>query len=156
MVLETWATDLSIGDHQKMFIAHDNPVQRRPKFDYFSNEAVNNMIPIVSHISSNGYYGYCAMPMSSRADNDTVHQPVDDDKIQMDIQMNLPSSEHQTVVTNTVERRKRCQTFMHDDQLIAMKRCRNHAIDAEIGEGLSMHYLYTYAYAVLKWYETKR
>lgn len=144
MVLETWATDFSIGNHQQMFIAQDNPVQRRPKIDYFNNETVQNMIPIVSHISSNGYYGYCAtptMPTSNHVDNGIDKPSIEDDeKIQMDIQMILqPPNDHVNHgLAGSVERRKRCQKFMHDDQAIATKRCRN---QIEIGEGLSLHYL---------------
>lgn len=145
MVLETWATDFSIGDHQRMFITQENPVQRRPKIDYFSNEAVQNMIPIVSHISSNGYYGYCAtptMPPSNHVNNDIDKPSIDDDeKIQMDIQMVLQAPNDDQMnhgLACSVERRKRCQIFMLDDQVVAMKRCRN---QDEIGEGLSLHYL---------------
>lgn len=156
MVLETWATDFPIGDHQQMFITQDNPVQRRPKIDYFSSEAVQNMIPIVSHISSNGYYGYCAMPTTTptmATDNDVVDQPtVNDENVQMDIQMDiqmiLQTPNDNDKVNQTLAgsdgRRKRCQKLMHNDQVIAMKRCRNQAIDAEIGEGLSLHYLCAY------------
>lgn len=153
MVLETWATDF--GDCQQMFITQDNPVQRRPKIDYFSNEAVQSMIPIVSHISSNGYYGYCATPATPPA--------IEDDKAPMDIQMDVqtvlqPPNGHanQATLPESVERRKRCQNFVHehDDQVIATKRCRNQAIDAEIGEGLSLHYLYLHELA--KWNAAKR
>lgn len=157
MVLETWATELSIGNHQQMFITQDNPVQRRPKIDYFSNEAVQNMIPIVSHISSNGYYGYCATPAMvpcNSVDNGIDKPSIDDDeKIQMDIQMDIqmvlqpPDDQVNHKLPWSVERRKRCQKFMHDDQVIAMKRCRN---QAEIGEGLSLHYFGLHMQCVAK------
>lgn len=152
MVLETWATDFSIDDHQQMFITQDNPVQRRPKIDYFSNESVQNMIPTVSHISSNGYYGYCAMPTMQTSyattANDIHPASNESETIHMDIQMDIqmvrqPPTEYvnQTSIAS-VERRKRCLKLIHDDQVIAMKRCRNQVIDGEIGEGLSLHYLY--------------
>lgn len=157
MVLETWATDFSATDHQQMFFTHDNPVQRRPKIDYFSNGSVQSMFPMVSHISSNGYYGYCATPATAPANEASIdhanQSAIADDKtqmdVQMDIQMVLQSSQEQInqMVTSSVERRKRCQKFMHDDQAIAMKRCRNEAIDAEIGEGLLLHYLHLHAIA---------
>lgn len=161
MVLETWATDFSIGDHQQMFITQENPVQRRPKIDYFNNETVQNMIPIVSHISSNGYYGYCATPSTTApshlAGNNINRTSIEDDNVQMDIQMDIqmvlqsPNDTIQHKLTGPVERRKRCQKFMCNDQeVIAMKRCRNQMFDAEIGEGLSLHYLcYTPLYIAL-------
>lgn len=46
---------------------YDNPVQRRSKIDYFDSASIT---PIVSHISSNGYYGYCPINVPSRIDMD--------------------------------------------------------------------------------------
>lgn len=62
MVLEMFATD-TFTDH-KMLINHENPVQRNPEINYFSSDTIN-VRPIISHISSNGYYGYCSPPNAS-------------------------------------------------------------------------------------------
>lgn len=51
-----WSAGSSLIDNSSAFYNVDNPVQRRPKIDYFDS---NSITPIVSHISSNGYYGYC-------------------------------------------------------------------------------------------------
>lgn len=39
-----------------------NPIQRRTKIDYFDPNTVN-ATSVISHISSNGYYGYCPTPV---------------------------------------------------------------------------------------------
>lgn len=147
MVLETWATDFIVNDQQSMFITtQDDPIQRRPKINYFNNDSVQNMIPIVSHISSNGYYGYCATPttpsnnvlISVRSGIDGAGDieaagEIEIDDGQMDFQNTNDHTQH--MADRSTERRKRCQKFSHDEELIAMKRCRNQTIDVEIGEG---------------------
>ncbi|XP_031625245.1 uncharacterized protein LOC116341947 [Contarinia nasturtii] len=61
------------------FYNYDNPVQRRPKIDYFDSSSIQ---PIVSHISSNGYYGYCPTPnipcLNERASDDNQKATADD------------------------------------------------------------------------------
>lgn len=56
MVFDTcWGTGASeIGTGQQLYINLDNPVQRRPKIDYFNATDVGHVAPTVSHISSNG------------------------------------------------------------------------------------------------------
>lgn len=56
MDLETscWGTG-ALSNGGQTFYNIDNPVQRRSKIDYFDSATIT---PIVSHISSNGYYGY--------------------------------------------------------------------------------------------------
>lgn len=39
-----------------------NPIQRRTKIDFFDPNTVN-ATSVISHISSNGYYGYCPTPV---------------------------------------------------------------------------------------------
>lgn len=54
-----WSTGPLTNGGGQTFYNYDNPVQRRPKIDYFDSATIQ---PIVSHISSNGYYGYCPTP----------------------------------------------------------------------------------------------
>lgn len=54
MVFDTscWASGPTDFDtSQQLYINFDNPVQRRPKIDFFN---ASDVAPIVSHISSNG------------------------------------------------------------------------------------------------------
>lgn len=88
MVFETscWATGgyMSQGD--------DNSVQRRSKIDYFDTNCVRST-PIISHISSNGYYGYCPTPTINPTSTEIdVNNGATMDSSNVDFPMNAPAA----------------------------------------------------------------
>lgn len=125
------------------FCNFDNPVQRRPKVDYFNSTSIT---PIVSHISSNGYYGYCPTRHVSSTAQVDVHTANSSPKllndiVMCDIPMELPLSldsdqmEHQG--RSSLENRKRAVQCFTDDFGIEhdAKRRRSHLSDIEYVEG---------------------
>lgn len=73
----------------------DNSVQRRPKIDYFDSSTIT---PIVSHISSNGYYGYC--PTTNVPSSADTRSPINQ-KDTTDIDINVSDSIIPMELTNS-------------------------------------------------------
>lgn len=84
MVFESscWASESSFVADKQSFISSENPIQRQPKVDYFNGNTMN-VVPNVSHISSNGYYGYCPATQQS-AQNFYVNQEKTEQQINGD------------------------------------------------------------------------
>lgn len=157
MVFETscWSGD---GFNQ-----NENSVQRRPKLDYFNVDAVKQT-PIISHISSNGYYGYCpttytnnivdtsmngnsttatatatATSMGNSGDfpmNDTI-TPMD--TMRNDIQTTHIQQQHQG---QSIDKRKRTNDQCN---MIEIKRSRNCFSDCRI-EGLCVQFYFFFLF----------
>lgn len=126
------------------FCNYDNPVQRRPKVDYFDTTSIT---PIVSHISSNGYYGYCPTTHVPSTIVD-VHSANGPQKITNDMNMcdspmelptfSLPNSDqmkHQG--RSALENRKRAVQCITDEFGIEhdAKRRRSHLSFIDYVEG---------------------
>lgn len=108
----------------------DNPVQRRQKVDYFDS---TTFTPIVSHISSNGYYGYCPTISNASSVGSSVEQKAD-----IDCDMN--DMAHQTVQSThegrkIFENRKRAVEFDEFTQQDT-KRRRSQLPACDYAEGL--------------------
>lgn len=52
-----WSASSPLTNGGQTFSNYENSVQRRPKIDYFDSTSITPIDTIVSHISSNGYYG---------------------------------------------------------------------------------------------------
>lgn len=108
-----------------------NPIQRRTKINFFDTSTVN-ATSTISHISSNGYYGYCPTTMhvnnnqiqaanmhTNHADDIDTDMSIDDNKI-------VSNEVHQSIQGQcpTIEKRKR---LFDNDMTIDRdaKRCRN-------------------------------
>lgn len=132
MVFETscWAT--AINDRQMMI--DNNSVQRHQKIDYFDPNSVKAATPIISHISSNGYYGYCPIPYKNANDtNDfAMHDAIVD--VPDDSMMHAEPTEsgHQG---QTIDRRKRTNQC-NDDQYSAFETKKSRIGCSDCIEGL--------------------
>lgn len=130
MVLDgtCWATDASASGHPMVTNA-DNAVHRRPKVDFFNtnsltlNAMADNRANVVSHLSSNGYYGYAHVMHS----NDVAHR-INDTGIAMTEQHRQQQHQQQhqqQVYAMESRKRDRCQQqFTVDHHPIDAKRIR--------------------------------
>lgn len=131
-----------------------NPVQRRPKIDYFDSASIT---PIVSHISSNGYYGYIPTTHvpSTLVDLHSTNSPQKEQQQQQHqlngnsmcyndmVTMEMPNSEqskHQG--RSMIENRKRAVQSIADDFAAEhdVKRRRSHLSVIDYVEGLYLVY----------------
>lgn len=142
-----WSTGNSLNNGAPEF--YNNPVQRRPKIDYFDSSTIT---PMVSHISSNGYYGYCPTMRPHVADVHQVNSPpnatgtaTDNDCMMSDMGMpERPEIEPQHPIhqqRSTIENRKRSVQFDDEsvpDQDFKRKR-QNHESMIDYTEGLLHH-----------------
>lgn len=113
MVLEIFASD-SYAGHRR-----PDPVPLHPKINYFSSD-VTDMRPIVSHISSNGYYGYCS-PAIQTADANATPNEDSECANRKDDQMEIAEdhlSGHQPITMD----RKRSISWIEDDDVFKPKR----------------------------------
>lgn len=127
-----------------------NPVQRRPKIDYFDSASIT---PIVSHISSNGYYGYIPTTHvpSTLVELHSTNSPqkeqhyLNENSMCCDdmVTMEMPNSEqskHQG--RSMIENRKRAVQSIADDFGAEhdVKRRRSHLSVIDYVEGLYLVY----------------
>lgn len=139
-----WSTGpLTNGGGQSCY-NYDNPVQRRSKVDYFDSASIT---PIVSHISSNGYYGYCPTPIvpaftEHRSNDDQTNATnfnVANSAMTMESmnseQMQPQQQQHQG--RSTFENRKRSIQYVADEFAAErdVKRRRSH-LSIDYVEGL--------------------
>lgn len=146
-----WTTG-TLSNGAPTFYNYDNPVQRRPKIDFFDSTSIT---PIVSHISSNGYYGYCPttnLPSLNGLCNATSQKEATDidfamsDMIMPMESANSEQSKHQG--RSMFENRKRAVQSIADDFVEqGAKRRRNHMSVIDYVEGL-----YTHANSLHKYY----
>lgn len=128
MVFDTscWATESVMGNGHQLLASRENPVQRRTKIDYFNHAEVINVSPIVSTLSSNGYYGYCPTPTTSsfvHCDIESRESPIVEHNITMDEAMAATAQNNGSFRQHCVaERRKRS---IQDDPVPSPKRSRN-------------------------------
>lgn len=113
MVLEYFASDSYAGHHRQ------DPVPRDPKINYFRSDVID-VRPIVSHISSNGYYGYCSPAIQT---SDASSTPSEDSGCtnRKDDQMEIAEdhlSGHQPISMD----RKRSISWIEDDDVFKPKR----------------------------------
>lgn len=145
-----WTTGLLTNGGQSCY-NYDNPVQRRPKIDYFDIKTSASITPIVSHISSNGYYGYIPTPNipDTQRYNDTnnaIDVDVTDSAMAMEssvnseLQLQLQQQQHQLQQYQgraPFENRKRSVQCVADEFAERdAKRRRSHLSVIDYVEGL--------------------
>lgn len=141
-----WSAGTSLINGTSEFYNVDNPVQRRPRVDYFDSTTI---MPIVSHISSNGYYGYCpAMhhnqmhQVNSPAVSSATSHGINISESDMDVPVESTATEfepqqHQPQPTYQGHRKRsvQCIDEFIPDQDIKRKR-QNHLSMIDCVEGL--------------------
>lgn len=132
MVFETscWVTG-SISLNNNYSNSCNNSVQRRSKLDFFDTNMVNAS-PIVSCISSNGYYGYC--PTNTTINNSVQQNSNEpsggDTAMAIDpissSEMHTQDQQHQGHISlNRNRKRNVHQSTNDEEQLYDAKRYRN-------------------------------
>lgn len=120
MVLDTvcWANDADSSAHLMLSNSNDNSVHRRPQFDFFNTKSVNmntvNEIRVVSHLSSNGYYGYAPIAALDAANPISM----------VDNTMHSLEKHQQNQQVFTTENRKRYRCQLSSDNPTDAKRSR--------------------------------
>lgn len=126
-----WSTG-PLTNAGQTFYNCDNPVQRRPKIDYFDSSTI---APIVSHISSNGYYGYCPTTnvQTSFAEQRSTAKDVSNAIVPME---SIDTEQFQHQGRSTFENRKRAIHCIADDFAEQdAKRRRSHLSVIDYVEG---------------------
>lgn len=142
-----WGTG-ALANGGQTFFNCDNPVQRRPKIDYFDSASVT---PIVSHISSNGYYGYCPtinIPAACISSNGPKNATTDidfsvPDIMPMDLTNSGQTQQHQG--RSVFGNRKRAVQCFTDEcaEQDAKRRRRSHLSVIDYVEGLCKYLVYS-------------
>lgn len=109
----------------------NNPIQRRSKIDFFDTNMVN-ATPIVSCISSNGYYGYCPTNATINSNMQQNNDEASGGDTAMAIdpisssELHTRDQQHQGHLNFNQNRKRNVHQSTNDeDQLYHAKRCRN-------------------------------
>lgn len=138
-----WTTG-TLSNGAPTVYTYDNPVQRHQKIDFFDTTSIT---PIVSHISSNGYYGYCpttnlpSLDEMCTANGQKDATNIDFAMTEMIVPMESTNSEQSKHQGRSIfENRKRAVQSTADDFVEqGAKRRRNHLSVIDYVEGLYTH-----------------